>query len=152
MEHLINTTITWYTCPMQQLTRPGFEVFQLWYWKSDFVVLINFLYIQYVYIWWVSFHITTSSCQCIQVLFNHNYRYRCYCIAGKFGEEKVWWINGSANRLLIVSTKLDGFSLTNHGRFAKFAKFFPHQIFLLYIWYMLNNTYLYVYCPFYTYI
>ena len=35
---------------------------------------------------------------------------------------KVWQINGSANGLFIVSTNLDGFSLANHGRFAKFAK------------------------------
>ena len=35
---------------------------------------------------------------------------------------KVWWINRSANRLSIVSAKLDGFGLANHGRFAKFAK------------------------------
>ena len=49
-------------------------------------------------------------------------------IAGKFDGEKfseftiferlakkVWQINRSANRLLIVSTNLDGFSLTNHN-------------------------------------
>ena len=42
---------------------------------------------------------------------------------GKFGkmtrfkhwQKKVWQINGSANRLLIVSINLDGFSLANHG-------------------------------------
>ena len=34
--------------------------------------------------------------------------------------------------LLIVSTNLDGLSLTNHGRFAKFAEHFPCQNFLLY--------------------
>ena len=39
-----------------------------------------------------------------------------------FGEKKVWQINKSTNRLLIESTNLDGFSLANHGRFAKFAK------------------------------
>ena len=56
-------------------------------------------------------------------------------IAGKFraGEfsdsfrafawrKKVWRINRSANGLLIVSTNLNGFSLVNRGRFAKFAK------------------------------
>ena len=56
-----------------------------------------------------------------------------YRIAGKFGGEKVWRIdslsimriNRSANRLSIASTKLDGFSLVNHGRFAKFAKLSP---------------------------
>ena len=36
--------------------------------------------------------------------------------------KKVWRINSSTNRLLIVSANLDGFSLTNHGRVAKFAK------------------------------
>ena len=56
-------------------------------------------------------------------------------IAGKFCGGKVWridflsiWrkkvqrINRSANRLLIVSTNLVGFSLVNHGWFAKFTK------------------------------
>ena len=51
-----------------------------------------------------------------------------YHIAGKFGRgkvlridsfrafgEKVWQINRLANRLLIVSTNLDCFSLANHG-------------------------------------
>ena len=36
--------------------------------------------------------------------------------------------NRSADRLLIANTNLDGFSLANHGRFAKFAR----QIFPLY--------------------
>ena len=53
-----------------------------------------------------------------------------YHIVGKFGEstlfkhlvKKVWRINRSENRLLIVSTDLDDFSLANHGQFAKFAK------------------------------
>ena len=52
---------------------------------------------------------------------------------GKFGGEQVWRINSSSimriNRsvsgLSIVSTKLDDFSLVNHGRFAKFAKLSP---------------------------
>ena len=35
---------------------------------------------------------------------------------------KVWWIDRSANRLLIVSTNLDGLSLANFGWFANFAK------------------------------
>ena len=35
--------------------------------------------------------------------------------------KKVWRINRSANRLLIVSTNLDRFSLVNHGRFAKLS-------------------------------
>ena len=46
---------------------------------------------------------------------------------GKFGREefgeltlfkhlaKVWQINRSANKLLIVSTNLDGYKLANHG-------------------------------------
>ena len=45
---------------------------------------------------------------------------------GKFGELtllNIWrkkvWINRSAKKLLIVSTNLDGFSLMNHGWFAK---------------------------------
>ena len=41
-------------------------------------------------------------------------------------------MNRSAKRLLIVTTNLDGFSLANHGWFAKFAKLSPHQTFLLY--------------------
>ena len=53
-----------------------------------------------------------------------------YHIVGKFGEstllkhlvKKVWRINRSENRLLIVSTDLDDFSLANHGQFAKFTK------------------------------
>ena len=42
-------------------------------------------------------------------------------------QKKVWRINRSANRILIVSTNLDGFSLVNHGWFTKFANFSPHQ-------------------------
>ena len=47
-------------------------------------------------------------------------------------QKKVWQINRSTNRLSIVSANLDGFSLANHGRFAKFAKLFPRQTFPLY--------------------
>ena len=36
--------------------------------------------------------------------------------------KKVWRINRSANRLLIVRTNWDNFSLVNHGRFTNFAK------------------------------
>ena len=45
-----------------------------------------------------------------------------YCLI-EFAK-KVWRINitRSAKKLLIVSTNLDGFSLANHGQFAKFAK------------------------------
>ena len=46
--------------------------------------------------------------------------------------KKVWQINRSLNRLLIVSTNLDGFSLLNHSRFSKFAKISSCQTFLLY--------------------
>ena len=65
-------------------------------------------------------------------------------IVGLLYSEKVWWgkclvnllflsiwqkifwqINRSANRLLIVSANLDGFSLMNHGQFAKFIKLPP---------------------------
>ena len=68
-----------------------------------------------------------------------------YHIVGKVGRGKVWRIDlfehlvkeslanyRSANRLLIVSANLDGFSLVNYGRFAKFANLFPHQPFPLY--------------------
>ena len=44
-------------------------------------------------------------------------------------QKKVWRINRSANRLLIISTNLDGFSLANHGRFAKFANISHRQSF-----------------------
>ena len=46
--------------------------------------------------------------------------------------KKVWRMNSTANRLSIVTTNLDGFSLANHRRFAKFAKLSPRQTFLLY--------------------
>ena len=82
------------------------------------------------------FHTLLHSCSQ-----QHNSRI-CYRIAGKFGEltflsiwrKKVWRINRSANRLLIVRTNLDGFNLANHGRFTKFANLRPphHQTFLLY--------------------
>ena len=63
-------------------------------------------------------------------------RYTVYRIAGKFGELTLFEhlvkeslaINRSANRLSIVSTKLNGFSLTNHGRFTKFAKLSPTKL------------------------
>ena len=50
--------------------------------------------------------------------------------------KKVWRINRSANRLSIVSTKLDGFSLANHGRFTKFANLPPPPPNFPTIWYM----------------
>ena len=46
--------------------------------------------------------------------------------------KKVWWMNRSAKRLLIVTTTLDGFSLANHRRFTKFAKFSIRQTFPIY--------------------
>ena len=61
---------------------------------------------------------------------------------GKFGRGKAWWIysfqafgerkSGQlmiSHRLLIISTNLDGFSLENHERFAKFANVSPCQSF-----------------------
>ena len=49
---------------------------------------------------------------------------------GKFGQftlfeqlaKKVWQINRSVKRLLIVSTNINGFSLVSHRWFAKFTK------------------------------
>ena len=50
-----------------------------------------------------------------------------YGMEGKSGRGEIWQIdfvssilqiNRTANRLLIISTNLDGFSLVNHGRFA----------------------------------
>ena len=46
--------------------------------------------------------------------------------------KKLWQMNRSANRLSIVTTNLDGFSLVNHRQFAKFDKLSPCQTFLLY--------------------
>ena len=43
-------------------------------------------------------------------------------------QKKVLQINRSSNRLLIVITNLDSFSLANHGLFAKFS---PRQTFPL---------------------
>ena len=45
-----------------------------------------------------------------------------------FWQKKVWQINRSAKRLLIISTYLDGFSLANHGGFTKFAKPSPAKL------------------------
>ena len=69
-----------------------------------------------------------------------------YRIAGKFGRDKLWricsfWAFGGkkfgewidlAIGLWTVTTNLDGFSLANQRRFAKFAKLSPCQIFPLY--------------------
>ena len=43
-------------------------------------------------------------------------------------QKKVWWINRSANKLLIVSIYLNGFILANHGQFAKFTKHSPAKL------------------------
>ena len=68
----------------------------------------------------------------------HNNTCINYRIAGKFGRgeftlfkhlaKKVWRINRSTNRLLVVSTNLDGFRLTNDGQFVKFAKHSPTKL------------------------
>ena len=44
-------------------------------------------------------------------------------------EEYKHFPETSANRLFIVSTNLDGFSLVNHERFAKFAELLPAKLF-----------------------
>ena len=46
--------------------------------------------------------------------------------------KKVWRMNRSANGLSMVGINLDGFSLANCLRFAKFAKLSPRQTFPLY--------------------
>ena len=46
--------------------------------------------------------------------------------------KKVWRMNRSAKGLSMVTTNLDGFSLVNRRRFAKFAKPSPRQTFQLY--------------------
>ena len=47
-------------------------------------------------------------------------------------QKKVWRMNRSAKGLSMVTTNLDGFSLANRRRFAKFAKLSPRQTFPLY--------------------
>ena len=51
-------------------------------------------------------------------------------------QKKVW----QTNRLLIVSTNLDGFSLVNHRRFAKFSKLPPAKLFHYTVIITLTNT------------
>ena len=46
--------------------------------------------------------------------------------------KKVWRMNRSAKGLSMVGINLDGFSLANRLRFAKFAKLSPRQTFPLY--------------------
>ena len=84
---------------------------------------------------------------CITIYIYSAYIFSRYRMAGKFGRENVWRgefalfkrlvekslaNDRSAKRLLIVTTTLDGFSLANCRRFAKFAKFSTHQTFPLY--------------------
>ena len=45
---------------------------------------------------------------------------------------KVWRMHRFSHKVIIISKNLNGFSLANHGRFAKFAKLFPRQTFPLY--------------------
>ena len=69
----------------------------------------------------------------------------------KCWQEKVWRMNRSAKGLLIVTTTLDGFSLVNHRRFAKFAKLSTCQTFYLpnfpAIWYIAHIMISYIYTP-----
>ena len=62
--------------------------------------------------------------------------WRAECLANllflSIWRKKVWRMNGSANRLSMVGINLDGFSLANRLRFAKFAKLSPRQTFPLY--------------------
>ena len=64
----------------------------------------------------VCMDVCACACMCVCM-------YVCMChIVGKFGEStllkqlviKVWQMNISTKRLLIVSTNIDGFSLANH--------------------------------------
>ena len=50
----------------------------------------------------------------------------------KYLAKIVWQMNRSAKELLIVTTNLDGFSLANCRRFAKFYKLSTCQTFPLY--------------------
>ena len=62
--------------------------------------------------------------------------WRAECLANllflSVWRKKVWRMNGSAKGLSMVGINLDGFSLANRLRFAKFAKLSPHQTFSLY--------------------
>ena len=57
---------------------------------------------------------------------------------------KVWRMDRFSHRVIIISKNLDGFSLANHGRFAKFAKLSPRQSFLLYGTCLGLVTYMYI--------
>ena len=41
---------------------------------------------------------------------------------------KVWRMDGFSHKVIIISKNLDGFSLANHGQFAKFAKLSPAKL------------------------
>ena len=72
----------------------------------------------------------------IQVIPYSGKVWRAECLANllfsSVWRKKVWRINRSAKGLSMVTTNLDGFSLANRRRFAKFAKLSPRQTFLLY--------------------
>ena len=53
--------------------------------------------------------------------------------------KKVWRNHRSTNRLLILSTNLDGFSLVDHRQFAKFAKHFHYTVILFKTVILLRN-------------
>ena len=58
-------------------------------------------------------------------------------MARKFGEfhcyerlaRKVWQIDRFSHKVIIICKNLDGFSLANHGRFAKFVKLSRYTVF-----------------------
>jgi len=54
------------------------------------------------------------------------YSFQAFC------EKKVWRMNRFSQKVIFVSRNLDGFSLANHGWFAKFTKLSPCQTFPLY--------------------
>ena len=62
--------------------------------------------------------------------------WRAECLANllfsNVWRKKVWRMNRSAIGLSMVTINLDGFSLANRRRFAKFAKLSPRQTFPLY--------------------
>ena len=55
--------------------------------------------------------------------------------------KESWWINRSANRLLMISTNLDDYSLVNHGQFTKFANISPAKVFLHMVMLFLYSKY-----------
>ena len=80
----------------------------------------------YLELWPISYKCLVSFSGQDKVHWN-KIKHTVYHIPGKFGNnnvwqkwmdkhfsEKVWQMNRSAKRLLIVTTNLDGFSLANH--------------------------------------